>query len=39
MRLLLDTHTFIWYATDNPKLSNIARSLVLYIYSLLKVGI
>ena len=28
MRLLLDTHTFIWYATDNPKLSNIARLLI-----------
>jgi len=21
MRLLLDTHTFIWYVTDNPRLS------------------
>ncbi len=25
MRLLLDTHTFIWYATDNSRLSAIAR--------------
>lgn len=28
MRLLLDTHTFIWYATDNSRLSTIARSLI-----------
>ncbi|MBD1804384.1 type II toxin-antitoxin system VapC family toxin [Microcoleus sp. FACHB-SPT15] len=28
MRLLLDTHTFIWFVTDNPKLSVIVRSLI-----------
>ncbi|GET37854.1 type II toxin-antitoxin system VapC family toxin [Microseira wollei] len=28
MRLLLDTHTFIWFVTDNPKLSETARGLI-----------
>ncbi|MCL1472290.1 type II toxin-antitoxin system VapC family toxin [Argonema antarcticum] len=28
MRLLLDTHTFIWYVTDNPKLSPTVRTLI-----------
>lgn len=28
MRLLLDTHTFIWYVTDDPKLSNTAKQLI-----------
>ncbi len=30
MRLLLDTHTFIWFVTDNPKLSDTARGLINY---------
>lgn len=28
MKLLLDTHTFIWYVTDNPKLSATAQQLI-----------
>jgi PIN domain nuclease of toxin-antitoxin system len=28
MRLLLDTHTFIWYVTDNPKLSANVKLLI-----------
>lgn len=28
MRLLLDTHTFIWYVTDNPKLSAHVKLLI-----------
>ena len=28
MRLLLDTHTFIWYVTNNPKLSLTAQQLI-----------
>lgn len=28
MRLLLDTHAFIWYVTDSDKLSLIARELI-----------
>jgi PIN domain nuclease of toxin-antitoxin system len=28
MRLLLDTHTFIWYVTDNPKLSPHVKLLI-----------
>jgi PIN domain nuclease of toxin-antitoxin system len=28
MRLLLDTHIFIWYVTDNPKLSATTRALI-----------
>jgi PIN domain nuclease of toxin-antitoxin system len=28
MRLLLDTHTFIWYTTDSSRLSSTARSLI-----------
>lgn len=28
MRLLLDTHTFIWFVIDNPKLSATARTLI-----------
>jgi PIN domain nuclease of toxin-antitoxin system len=27
MRLLLDTHTFIWFFMGNPKLSNQIRAL------------
>jgi PIN domain nuclease of toxin-antitoxin system len=28
MRLLLDTHTFIWFVTDNPRLSITAKALI-----------
>jgi PIN domain nuclease of toxin-antitoxin system len=28
MRLLLDTHTFIWFVTDEPKLSAIAKAAI-----------
>ena len=28
MRLLLDTHTFIWFIEGNPELSNSAKSLI-----------
>ena len=28
MRLLLDTHAFLWFVTDNPSLSASARSVV-----------
>ena len=28
MRLLLDTHTFIWFVTDSPRLSVIAKTLI-----------
>ncbi|HVA51451.1 MAG TPA: type II toxin-antitoxin system VapC family toxin [Pirellulales bacterium] len=28
MRLLLDTHTFLWFVTDDPLLSATARSLI-----------
>lgn len=28
MRLLLDTHTFIWFVEDNPKLSHDAKALI-----------
>ena len=28
MRLLLDTHTFLWWITDQPSLSDQARSLI-----------
>jgi PIN domain nuclease of toxin-antitoxin system len=28
MRLLLDTHTFIWYVTDNPRLSTHVKLLI-----------
>ena len=28
MRLLIDTHTFIWYVTNNPKLSPVAQKLI-----------
>ena len=28
MRLLLDTHAFIWYTTDSSKLSITGRSLI-----------
>ena len=28
MRLLLDTHTFIWYVTDNPRLSPHVKLLI-----------
>ncbi len=29
MRILLDTHAFLWLVTDNPKLSDRARSIFL----------
>ena len=29
MRVLLDTHTLIWWATDDPKLSRKARAILL----------
>ncbi|HEY5314593.1 MAG TPA: type II toxin-antitoxin system VapC family toxin [Pirellulales bacterium] len=28
MRLLLDTHSFLWFILDNPRLSSAARNLV-----------
>lgn len=28
MRILLDTHSFIWFNTDDPKLSSKAKSLI-----------
>ncbi|MDF5721296.1 MAG: type II toxin-antitoxin system VapC family toxin [Rhizonema sp. PD37] len=28
MRLLLDTHTFIWFVTDSPRLSPSAKALI-----------
>jgi PIN domain nuclease of toxin-antitoxin system len=28
MRLLLDTHTFIWFVTDSPRLSVTAKALI-----------
>lgn len=28
MRLLLDTHTFIWFVTDSPKLSVMVKVLI-----------
>lgn len=28
MRLLLDTHTFIWFVTDSPKLSVMVKALI-----------
>ena len=28
MRLLLDTHTFIWFVTDSPRLSTTAKLLI-----------
>lgn len=28
MRLLLDTHTFLWFIDGNPKLSDYARQLI-----------
>ena len=28
MRLLLDTHSFLWFAEDSPRLSATARSLI-----------
>ena len=28
MRLLLDTHSFIWFFMGNPKLSNLVRNLI-----------
>ncbi len=28
MKVLLDTHTFVWWATDDPKLSAKARSVI-----------
>lgn len=29
MRVLLDTHTFLWFALDDPRVSAVARSLIL----------
>ena len=28
MKLLLDTHTFLWFVNDNPKLSNHLKYLI-----------
>lgn len=28
MKLLLDTHTFIWFVTDSPRISNTAKTLI-----------
>lgn len=28
MKFLLDTHTFFWWVTDNPQLSNIVRGII-----------
>ncbi len=28
MRLLLDTHTFLWFVLDDPQLRSTARSLI-----------
>jgi len=28
MRLLLDTHTFLWFIDDNPRLSSRAKALL-----------
>ena len=28
MKLLLDTHTFIWFVTDSPRLSTTAKALI-----------
>ncbi|MEM7594204.1 MAG: type II toxin-antitoxin system VapC family toxin [Cyanobacteria bacterium P01_A01_bin.83] len=28
MKLLLDTHTFLWFVNDNPKLSNHLKDLI-----------
>jgi PIN domain nuclease of toxin-antitoxin system len=28
MNLLLDTHTFVWFVTDHPKLSTTAKALI-----------
>lgn len=28
MRFLLDTHTFIWFVTDSPRLSTTAKVLI-----------
>ncbi len=28
MRVLLDTHTFLWWIDDNPNLSEVARSIL-----------
>jgi len=28
MRLLLDTHTFIWFVTDSPQISITAKTLI-----------
>jgi PIN domain nuclease of toxin-antitoxin system len=28
MRLLLDTHVFLWWVSDDPKLSKVARELI-----------
>jgi PIN domain nuclease of toxin-antitoxin system len=28
MRLLLDTHTFLWFVADDPNLSSTAKSLI-----------
>ncbi len=28
MRVLLDTHTFLWWNTDDPRLSSVAREVI-----------
>lgn len=28
MRLLLDTHTFLWFITDSPELSKVAKDIL-----------
>jgi PIN domain nuclease of toxin-antitoxin system len=28
MRLLLDTHTFLWFVADNPNLTQAAKALI-----------
>jgi PIN domain nuclease of toxin-antitoxin system len=28
MNIILDTHTFLWFVDDNPRLSNTARALI-----------
>ena len=28
MRMLLDTHAFLWFVLDNPKLSKAAKTLI-----------
>jgi PIN domain nuclease of toxin-antitoxin system len=28
MNIILDTHAFLWFVDDNPRLSNTARALI-----------